>query len=114
MRAGGLKGATLAAAALLAGMGAGIGTIGHSAERASDSMQQFNRAMAERGGKAPAVSNAMMEKFRRAMFGGSTTGGFSGPIGGRHHPPSGWTNRGYQRAARKARNVARNRRAHRG
>lgn len=105
---------SLMAAAALAAAFAGLGTV---ANQAGDSLRGF-RAAAGRvniAGHAAGMSLSLAELNRvRALFSGGATRGmrYSSGLGGVHGPAG--TNRRYQRAMQKRRNVARNRRAHRG
>lgn len=100
------RGAALAAmAALAAGVGfGGLSNVAGPPELRADATRAFN-APTQQG--MPNVGG-FLESL--GILGGAMGGGRN-PFS--HNPPSGWTNRRYQRAARKKRNVARNRAAHR-
>lgn len=105
-------GASLAAALVAAA--ASVGGMGVAADRASQAAQAFSTVAAtDRSTPAPnATGDAARDRWMRRFFAGTTGAGGVGSVGGVHGPAG--TNRQYQRAARKRRNVARNRRAHRG
>lgn len=81
--------------------GAAFGGLGAAADRAAESTRAFDKALRS---TSPNVRKAEVD--RRA-------GGFLDSVRGGYKSRAGWTNRRYQRAALKARNVRRNRAAHR-
>lgn len=98
-RGSGLAG--LAAIALgLASLGGSIAAVGESAARASSAARDLGNALAAR---APGTDQALRAQWLAVR--GSRGSGY---------PTPGWSVREGQRRARKARNVRRNRRSHRG
>jgi hypothetical protein len=109
-----VQGSAARAALLVAALGSmagGMSAVGESSQRAGNSMQAFADAAASAKHQTPGqlLQQVSFAEAIRRVYGGM----------GRFGPPrwpngEGWTNRRYQRAARKARNVLRNKRAHRG
>lgn len=106
----GMLGASLAAAA------GALGSLGQSVVTADASSAEFRKVLERQG----ATRKLALEKDRRAqqeivrsMLAARGHSGFGRASWLRVLPKSVWTNASYQRAARKKRNVERNRRAHR-
>lgn len=98
---------TGAALAMAAALAAGLGGLATAASDATRAANEMTRTLNAQTMGMPNVGG-----FLNSLgILGSATGGGRNPF--THNPPSGWTNRRYQRAARKKRNVARNRAAHR-